>query len=188
MAHYDITIYKLFNGAPFAGETWTNVYRFDVGDATAALAKGVAVSTLEMSVSYEPIIVTKVTAVNKDDSADKLVGFPGATGALDPTGLGGYLPLFNTVRVVLRDPIQNPEQKYLRLGATPSNIGAGEWDGAFVAAVQADYADNLITLGGLIGPNGGTVEEATVLPKVQIRQLDWKRRSRPGFVRGWVPV
>lgn len=188
MANYDVTVYKLFNGAPFAGETWSNVYIFDAADAATALSKGTAVATLEMSVSYEPIVVTKVTAVSRDDPADKAVGFPGASGALDPTGLGGYLPLFNTVRVVLRDPVKRPEMKYLRLGATPDNIGAGEWSTEFVDAVQTNYADDLVALGGLIGPGGGTVSEAEVLSKIQIRQLDWKRRSRPGFRRGWVPV
>lgn len=187
MAFYKVTVYKLFNGPPFSGETWSNVYTVDAVDASAALTKGTAIATLEMSVSYEPIEVTKVTVVSHDDVADKLVGFPGASGALDPTGLGGYLPLFNTVRVVLRDPILNPEMKYLRLGATPANIGAGEWDSEFVTAVQENYADDLVAL-GIIGPNGGTISEGVVLSKIQIRQLDWKRRSRPGFVRGWVAV
>lgn len=187
MAFYRTTIYKRFNGSPFDGETWSNVYWIDAADAETALSKGIAIATLEMSVSYSAISVTKVTAVSKDSSSDKATGFPGSSGALDPTGLGGYLPLFNTVRVVLSDPIDRPEQKYLRLGAQAANLANGVWDTEFVDAVQEDYADNLLVIGNIIGPNGGTVDEATVLSKVQNRQQGWHRRTRPGFHRGWVP-
>ena len=187
MAFYRTTIYKRFNGAPFDGTTWSNVYWIDAGDAETALSKGVAIATLEMAVSYEAVSVTRVTAVSKDDSNDKAVAFPGSSGALDPTGLGGYLPLFNTVRVVLGDPIDRPEQKYLRLGAQTANIGSGAWTTEFVDFVQEEYADNLLVIGNLIGPNGGSIESADVLPQVQNRQQGWHRRTRPGFHRGWVP-
>lgn len=187
MAFYRTTIYKRFNGAPYDGETWSNVYWIDDADAEGAVIKGVAIAALEMAVSYNAISVTKVTAISKDDSADKAVRFPGTAGALDPTGLGGYLPLFNTVRVVLSDPIDRPEQKYLRLGAQTANIGSGNWDTEFVDFVQENYADELLLVGNIIGPNGGTVDGADVLPTVQNRQLGWHRRTRPGFHRGWVP-
>lgn len=187
MAFYRTTIYKRFNGAPYDGESWSNVYWIDAADADVAVTKGVAIATLEMSVSYSAISVTKVTAVSKDDSSDKAVRFPGSSGALDPTGLGGYLPLFNVVRVVLSDPIDKPEQKYLRLGGQAQNLGNGAWDSEFVEFVQENYADNLLLVGNLIGPSGGTIDGADVLAAVQNRQLGWHRRTRPGYHRGWVP-
>lgn len=183
---YRVTVEKTFNGAPFLGEKWTNVYLFDVADATTAISRGVAAGVAEMSVSYEPIIVSRVVAVNEIDANDRASATPGSLAVLDPTGLGGYLPLFNTVRVVFTDALGRPEQKYLRLGATPDNIGAGAWSTELTDLVQADYVDAILGLGGFVGPSGETPTGGSVLTPIQNRQLGWHRRTREGFHRGWV--
>jgi len=184
---YRVTVEKMFNGAPFLGEKWTNIYLFDVGDVTTALSRGVAAGVAEMAVSYEPIEVTRVTAVNEVDANDRGSANPGSLAVLDPTGLGGYLPLFNTVRVVFTDSVGRPESKYLRLGATPANIGAGEWTTELTDLVQSDYVEAILGLGGYVGPTGEEPNGGSVQTAIQNRQLGWHRRSRPGFHRGWVP-
>lgn len=187
MAIYKAVISKLFNGAPFAGEKWTNVYNFNEVNAEDAADAAVAAGVLEMSVSYEPIIITGIVVFDPGNPADKAVRNPGSVGVLDPLGLGGYLPLFNTNRVVLTDALKSKEQKYLRLGAQADNMTLGQWDTEWVSFVQSTYADDLAALPSLCGPSGEAISAATALAAIQMRQLGWSRRSRPGFHRGYVP-
>jgi hypothetical protein len=140
-----------------------------------------------MDVSYAPANVSRVHAVNTIDRNDVATANPGSSGALDPTGLGGPLPVFNTIRVVFTDVSGRPEQKYLRLAANVENIENGAWSGEFVTAVQDGYADVVAALAGLCSPAGQDVTAGTALPQVQMRQVGWHRRPRPGFHRGWVP-
>lgn len=188
MPLYRVTTYKEFNGAPFQGEKWSNVYYVQAGDASGAVAVGVIVLNAEMAVSYQPIIGRTVTAVNVANKDDKDKSNPNAEAELDPTGLGGYLPLFNTTRVVFLDEVKRPESKYLRTGATPDNIGAGEWSTEYVDFVNTNYADVLDALTSLRGPNNEELGDGFTIASIQNRQLGWHRRTRPGFKRGWVPV
>lgn len=187
MAIYKVVITKLWNGVPFAGEKWTNVYNVNEVSADDAADTGVAIGVLEMSVSYTPIIITGIVAFDPGNTADKSVRNPGSIAALSPTGLGGPVPLFNTTRVVLADALKSKEQKYLRLGANVDNVENGQWSGDFVDFVQSTYADDLAGLPSLCGPGGEAISAATVLAAIQMRQLGWSRRSRPGFHRGYVP-
>jgi hypothetical protein len=41
---------------------------------------------------------------------------------------------------------------------------------------------------GIRGPNGEPLITAEVQTAIQMRQIGWHRRVRPGFKRGWVPV
>jgi len=188
MALYRGTIYKRWDGPPYDGLTWTNVYYTEETDSSFAITTMTAVSTAEMSVSYTPVHVTGIHVINVADKTDVQSSQPGNSGALDPTGLGGPLPIFNTIRVILTDDVGRPEQKYLRLGANVENIENGIWSSEFVAAVQTDYADVVSALGQLRGPTGNVISSGEALAKVQMRQLGWHRRVRPGFKRGWVPV
>lgn len=184
---YQVTTIKQFTSAPFVGEQWENVYHFEVLGASEALSQGVEAAELEMAVSANTIKCVGVRVYVPGDSSQSRFVNPDLTGAIDPAALGGFLPLFNTMRVVLADTEGRPEQKYLRLGASAANIGSGSWDGEFVEFVQDNYATPLLALLGLCGPTGNPVTAATALAPVQIRQLGWKRRTREGFHRGWVP-
>lgn len=188
MPLYRVTTYKEWVGEPFAGEKWSNVYYVQTGNAPGAATTGVFFADTEMAVSYEPVVARRVVAVNVANHDDRAVLTPNTPGALDPTGMGGFLPLFNTVRVVLTDAEGRPESKFLRTGATPAQIGAGSWDGAYVTFVETNYAAPLIGELELRGPNDESITGATVQAAIQNRQLGWHRRTRPGFVRGWVPV
>jgi hypothetical protein len=187
MAVYTLVIEKEFQGAPFLGEKWTNIYHCNTVTAGDAVNVAESIAALEMAVSYTPIMATRCTAFDPGNPADKALSHPNIPAALDPTGLGGVLPLFNTVRVVLGDSVKSAEQKYLRLGANAANIGSGTWDGEFVTAVTDDYATPLLGDIELRGPNDEIITSITVRPEVQMRQLGWSRRTRPGFHRGYVP-
>lgn len=187
MPLYRGTIYKRWVGAPYDGISWSNVYYSDDSDASFAITTMTAVATAEMTVSYTPVHVTAIHVINTADSSDVRQSSPGSSGALDPAGLGGPVPLFNTIRVVLTDDHGRPEQKYLRLGANVDNIENGVWSAEFVSYVQENYADIITGLGQLRGPSGDTITSGLALAAVQMRQLGWHRRERPGFHRGWVP-
>lgn len=188
MGLYRCTVFKRWDGEPYDGEQWTNVYHFDVADVDTALSRCVAAGVIEMDVSYAPVTVIRCHAINLADKNDAKTATPGSSGALDPTGLGGPLPLFNTIRVILADSLGRPEQKYLRLAANVDNIEAGVWSGEFVTFVQDNYCTPIIALDGICGPTANPINAATALAAVQMRQLGWHRRVRPGYKRGWVPV
>lgn len=98
------------------------------------------------------------------------------------------LPLFNAVRCTLSDGNGRPSQKYLRLPLEESDITAGTITVTLSNLVQLSYITDLLALDGLVSNTGDVFTEGAVIPAVQMRQLNWKRRARPGFVRGWVAV
>lgn len=183
---YRTTVYKEFNGAPFLGVRWSNVYWVEVGDAEAAIDVGVILAGHEMAVSYEPIHVYLISAIDPGNPAARGNRGVDIPAVLDPAGLGGTLPLFNTTRVRFTGSIQRPEQKYLRTGANTGNIGSGTWDSEYVTFVQENYADEVASMISIVGPDGDEITAGLVLPQVQMRQQGWHRRSRAGFHRGWV--
>jgi hypothetical protein len=187
MPLYRATTFKVWSGSPYDKQAWRNVYLLDSPVAADALSDCIAIGQSEMSVCYTPVHFVRAHVVNTADKNDAQTSARTEIGALDPTGLGGPVPLFNTIRVVISDASGRPEQKYYRLGAQTHNISNGVWDGEYVAAVQAGIADWLLTLASYVSPHLEPMTAAVALPQIQIRQLSWHRRVRAGFHRGWVP-
>lgn len=188
MPIYRATTLKRWVSVPYDGLEWRNVYLLDSAAKEDALSDCIAIGQSEMGVSYTPVHFLTAHVVNIANKNDAASSPRTEIGALDTTGLGGPVPLFNTIRVVIADAAGRPEQKYYRLGANTANIENGVWSGEFVAAVQAGLGDYLPTLASYVSPHGEPMVSATALPQVQMRQLGWHRRVRPGFKRGWVPV
>jgi len=90
--------------------------------------------------------------------------------------------------VTISNAVGRPELKYLRLGMNVENIENGVWSGEVVTAIQTNYATPLAGNLEYVGPSGEAHTGAVVSPNIQMRQLGWSRRTRPGFKRGWVPV
>lgn len=172
---------------PFAGEEWSNVYTISTGNVTEAMGVLNAIQLNEQAVSYFHAQFTTGKVVNIADPTDRATTTYGSLGDLDPTELGGPLPLFCTVLVTFTDNVKKPEQKYLRLFANKANLADGAWSPEFVAFVQSNYADQLLLQLPFVGPSGEDHTSALVHTAVQNRQLGWHRRTRPGFHRGWVP-
>lgn len=186
MALWRATTYK---ESTLFGEKWSNVYTVNAIDGFNALEVATNLLQAERAVSYDTVRFTKVHVVDLGDTArTRTSGWSSFVGMLSPTGLGGPLPLFCTVRVVFTNLEGKPEQKYLRLGANEANMSLGRWDGEFVSYVQDNYADTLLGNGQYVGPSNEEHIAATVITEVQNRQLGWHRRSRPGMKRGWVPA
>lgn len=185
MPRYRGTIYKY--STFFSGAKWSNVYTIDEASALEALDVLNAIAAREKAISYNNIIVNFGRVVNVADKNDSRSFGAYGNGDLSPTGLGGPLPLFNTVRVTFHDTFGKPEQKYLRVGANEANLTLGEWDGEFITFIRDNYVDGMLAQTQYVGPGGEHPVSATVSVPVQNRQLGWHRRTRPGFHRGWVP-
>lgn len=185
MPRYRGTIYKSTN---LGQQKWQNVYTIDALDSFNALEILGNVKVAEEAVHYNTVFFYRMHVVNKANKADVRTSALVEFGALDPAGLGGPLPLFNTVRVLFGDNVKRPESKYLRIPGNEANLTNGAWDGEFVDFIQTNYADVVRGIIGVVGPSGEPFLTASVQQAVQNRQLGWHRRTRPGFKRGWVPV
>lgn len=187
MPLYRGTIAKQYSGTAGA-YAWNNVYTIAETSALEALNVLNAIQLKEQAVSYDPVSFTRGHVVNKADKHDnRSIAYSGS-GNLSPTGLGGPLPLFCTVRVAFLNNAGKPEQKYLRLLANEANLTLGRWDGDFIDFIITNYAEPLVAQVQYVGPTGEAHVGSVVEEDVQNRQLGWHRRSRPGFRRGWVAV
>lgn len=186
MSLYKLVTYKHCNTF---NEKFENVYTLQVvGAADQCENSGDDIVAAERDISYDTIDFDgfAVFAQAGGPALFKKMGYVGG-GNLDSTGLGGILPLFNTVRVTFTNALGRPEIKYIRGGYNAANIGSGAWDGDLITAIQDDYADVLLGNLEYVGPSGEAHTGVIVQTAVQMRQLGWNRRVRPGYHRGWVP-
>lgn len=184
MALFKGTIYKRLNDLNF--EQWVNVYHVEALGANSALDALESIAVLEQNILSNSCTIYRL-------SVTQGTGQPTALRSLDLQGefdgIGAnLLPFFNTIRVVLGDEFERTESKYLRGCAFEANVQGFNWSGELVDQVQDNYATPLLGILGLRGPNGEQILTATVQRAIQMRQISWHRRTRPGFKRGWVPV
>lgn len=187
MASYTGTIQKRL--ASNVNETWENVYHLVTTDFDAAETALIAIKEAEKAVSYESVTFFRYIIKPDTPGSNAYIVEIDETGDLDPTGLGAQLPLFNTVLVKFLDVNGRPEKKYLRTGFYADNIETfGLLSGEYKDFVQTNYANVVALITAYVGPTGEAHTGAQVARPVQMRQLHWSRRQRPGFKRGWVPV
>lgn len=180
-----VTIYKVLNGA--TGEQWTNVYNVNTFGPNAAAAIGDTIQGYERAVTWDFVTFPKISAQLATGGPSVTVATPGRVGAL-PGDVANAIPLFNTARVTLSDGINRPELKYLRGVFQEANVAGFNMTNESYNSIRDDYANNLPGIPGLCGPSGEPIVAATVQLAIQMRQLGWHRRTRPGMKRGWVPV
>jgi hypothetical protein len=169
-----------------SGKRFSNTYLISQPNALEALDVLNVIQAAEKAVTYNSIRFFENRVTNRADKLDGRSFDPNELGSRDDEFASGELPLFCTVRVVFSDAAGKPEQKYLRLGATETDLTLGLWDAAFTGTILASYANVLLAQTSYIGPGGEHPVAARVLRAVQNRQLGWHRRSRPGQKRGWV--
>lgn len=134
--------------------------------------------------SVEFFRVTTADENTEDTRQDVNVAY----GVITNVGNANALPLFNTVRVTFGSAAGRPEQKYLRGVIQESNVEGPLISTELRDLVQTSYANVLLGIAGYIGPTGEAHTSASVQRAIQMRQLRWSRRFRPGFRRGYVPV
>lgn len=187
MALYRGVIRKYFLPSP--EETWENVYMINEVNALEALDVLNAIMAFEAAVHTDTVgfIGNRATnIVNKNDSRSVVGAL--TYGDRSVATLGQVLPLWNCMRVVISSEGGRPEQKYLRLPLYEANSEGFNISGELVTYVQDNYVVPLLAMAQYVGPSGEAHSEGQAIQRMQMRQLGWHRRTRPGFRRGWVPV
>lgn len=185
MPFYKGTIFKQ---RVTGGPVWSNVYTLNTTSLEDALANLATCRINEQNVSYSGVHFLYGIVREAIPGGLSMQQTYDTNGELDPTGLGGPLPLFCTVRVSFSDGYRKPEQKYLRLLANEANLTLGVWDAELTAYVMDNYVTPMLGIAAYVGPSGEHPTSGLVHTEVQNRQLGWHRRTRPGYRRGWVPV
>lgn len=186
MALHRVTIYQRLTGEGVTDEGWTNSFWFENLGLSSALDSGESAALALMSQSITEVEVWKLTAraASGGATATRLVSHPG-----ERTGMAvNLIPLFNSVRLTFADEVGRSETHYLRGYILEANVQGSKISGELRDDIQEFVADALLNVLGIRGPQGETLETATIQQEIQMRQLSWSRRPRPGFRRGWVPV
>jgi len=187
MALYNVTLFKRLIDLDAEGG-WTNVYHVDAATAEDALDHAESIIQIERLVHWDIVGYYRFSAKQPDPlSAAGQSRTVTDTGARDATG-ENFIPLFCTARVILDDLENRPDQKYLRLPIMESEQAAGFLEPGTVTILQDDYIAGLVALPWIRSSSDSSYVGGTVELAVNIRQRNWKRRARPGFKRGWVPV
>lgn len=186
MALFKTTIYSELTGEGVNPERWTNSFHFDVLGINSALDSAESAANALASQLINEARIWKITARSVDggETRIRLVDIAGAR-----TGMAvNLIPMFNAVRMTFSDEFLRSETFYLRGYILEANVQGTLISGELLTNMQTDVADGILGVLGLRGPNGETIVSATIAQQIQMRQLGWHRRTRPGFKRGWVPV
>jgi hypothetical protein len=184
MTLFKVTIFKRLDALD--EPQWTNVYNVDALGTNTALDAAEGIAGLEMAVTASPVHVYRVTAKPSagGDTAIRAVDIQGEV-VVDPVNL---VPFFNTVRVIFTDSVERSESKYLRAVISEANVEGFNISNELQTFVDENYAQPMLSVLGFRGPHGEVIAAARVQKLIQMRQVGWHRRTRPGYKRGWVPV
>lgn len=183
MSLFKVATHKLL--AASNQHQWTNVYHIEALGPNDACSKGAAVAAIEKDLYTSDTVIFKVTA-------QPLV--PGGTGATlgvtengtRASDFGNLLPLFNTARITFTDTTLRPDQKYYRATLTEGDIAGGRLTSDYIIDVAGPVAVAIEAYAFIRSSNGDSYTGSFVNPPVQMRQVSWGRRTRPGFHRGYV--
>lgn len=185
MALYVGTTHKQLLATP--DEQWTNVYTISSSNIVTALSDLDAIAVKEAEVMGETARVFKTHVIAK-------VGGTGYQHDVDMVGLqpvadpDTLLPMWNTVLCRFTSDQGRPEIKYLKLPLYIDMIDGVNIKNSVQTSVQLGFVQDLVGMAAYTGPNGETHTGGFCSDVIQMRQVDWHRRQRPGFKRGWVPV
>jgi hypothetical protein len=101
---------------------------------------------------------------------------------------GGAIPGWNVVKIQasVAEGVR-PHTWFLRIGLTENDIVGQVLETGVQTAVAAFISAFLLT-GANCDKDGFSFVVGAASPDVAMRQMGWRRRHRPGFKRGWVPV
>jgi len=168
--------------------TWRNIYHLNT--PTLGDANGVADLVLDAEKTMHADTVFYVSKIVSDPTKVErrmTTNYSGVTG--DRTAVGAIIPDWNVADVIFGTASNpRPLRKYFRVQLGEGDIIGSEIEAALVTTWQGVWDAAVSTIIAMCAPNGDSVVNADVRPGVGMRQLDWHRRSRPGFKRGYVPV
>jgi hypothetical protein len=170
------------------GATFQNVYTINAATGAAALIEAGVIRENERAIFsiHTHFIETRVSVPHVHTATHlerhDLLGLR--------TPLGDLLPGWNVARVDFADVAGGrPERKYLRVGLGTGDVVGQVLTSAMISTITTNYTLILAANTAYVGPTGENHDAAggVTFPEVQMRQLHWSRRHRPGFHRGYVP-
>jgi hypothetical protein len=184
MPLYRGTVYKVLTAND--GHKWVNNYWVNDTSPELALDRMDDIADIEAAVLPQAVTIYRLTVqpAGGGDSSIRVVDKQGEID-LDPANL---IPLFNTVRVIMTDNVGRVESKYLRALIFEANVQGYNISGELVDQVNSLYCTPLLGILTLRGPNNEPITSIKTQQLIQVRQIGWHRRTRPGQKRGWVPA
>jgi len=185
VAFYNAQIHKAIGDVR---DNWCNTYHVSAADEDDALSIMEDVAAMEKAIHWSDVFFTRI-AVRQDSplaGSGRQLALTG-TGDRDATG-EQFLPSFCTVRIVLTDGVNRPDQRYFRLRINENENESGLLSSTLITFLEVNFIATFIALSGVVSSSHVPYTGGTVVPQVQNRQRGWHRRTRPGFKRGWVPV
>lgn len=184
MAQFEVTTTKFLG--PTNITKWSNNYNVIAANILDAQDYADAIADLEAAVLWDNVAIRKihVQQVGASSGSTRNVYVPGERVGADPNV---QLPLWNCVRVVLIAATGRPSLKYFRPPLVEVEVEGFNLTTDFTDFFDSTFVAPLTTLGYLCNQAGELIVGYDVYQPVQMRQLGWHRRSRPGFHRGYVP-
>lgn len=156
-------------------EYWTNVYHVEVAGLGEALTQGGLIASFERAIHLDIVQFTSMRVRPYPSTGD--TGTVAALGYYgNNTGQGPYMPLFNTLNVILAVPVGRPSRKYLRLPIPEASQENGSFLQPFIDDWTEQYCNELSALGTLRDVDGQTIGDISCVLAVGMRQL--RRGSR----------
>lgn len=186
MAVYQIITQKAFNDGSHPGEEWANTFHVEATDIADALDKAGDVADVEKAIYWDNVSIVRLRVPGSGGGTGLFadVSIAGTRGGGDPAT---QLPLFNTAAVTFTFTGARRTVSHFRPPIDEADVEGGNLN----SDVRLIYNDTLIpglfALGYMVNRNGAAMAGGFVATPVHDRQTSSKRRSRPGFHRGWVP-
>ena len=140
-----------------------------------------------LSEAMPTTVTCTLIGVSNPDVVNGTLNIPQSSpGFREPTG--DPLPGWNVVRLQFAAALgERRHTFYLRMGLTEGDVTGQTLASATQTAV-GNAVNGLLVPGTMCDKDGQVFAYGTSSALVQMRQMGWRRRTRPGFKRGWVPV
>lgn len=163
-----------------------NTYVTNASTATAwSDAEGLASAFLETVVPTTATL-TSIGVSNPDVVNGTLIIPQSSAGTRVATG--DPLPGWNTARIQFSAALgQRIHTFYPRCGLTEDDV-EGQVLTTGMSTLVGALVSGLLAVESMCDKDGQIFGYGSHTTRVQMRQLGWRRRTRPGFKRGWVPV
>lgn len=185
MALWKGSIWKRLVANP-SSKGWRNIYTIE--QTTSVLALGVLdnIALLEQAVHGDNVVIYEevIESIPARGGFDKQsVNYVGAVALAGPA-----MPLYITMRVdILSGFSSRPERKFLRIGLDDSFTNGANWAATVVSDTATNYSTPLAAMADYVTPGGQPHNGSNTFDQLQMRQINWHRRFRKGFHRGYIP-
>lgn len=184
MPVYRGTIRKRRTTDPF--EKWSNVYHVEAANVLDGYDILTTIANLEKLIYQDNVTIWQLAIADplvRGSGGSKNVAIVGTAGTADPDT---QLPLFNAVLVKLLPSGGRMSPKYLRLPLREADVIGNKLVAGTITSIDTNYSSAVWSVPGHVDESGQPFIGYATNENVQMRQLGWHRRVRPGFKRGWV--